>query len=164
MEILSAGPARQWFYKYPAGIVGVLFLAFLVVPFVLATRQDFGQQLLIIALMAMPVALIIAYTAQFKRVGLLGTCLVVIDGKRKMHVPLGQVLNVSKTVGVSPDVILVELRAGSPVGRRILFIASEGAPIFSFRENPVVTRLRLLMMEHPPTTCPHVEADAAAAG
>src|SRR5262245_57369129 len=99
MEMLSARPWMHRYVKYAGATLGVASLIFVFIPFVLASIPGIGLAILMLGLMAVPVVLIIVYSAQIKQVGLLGTCLVVSDTKRSAHVPLGQVLNVSRTVG-----------------------------------------------------------------
>jgi hypothetical protein len=138
--------------------VGIVLLA-LVAPSITANTPWLVDVLVLCALAA-PVALMIAYTAQFKRVSLLAPCLVVSDEKREAHIPLSEIVRVKQTVrpNVSlwrpdPDVILVEFRDPSPFGRRIVFVAATGT--LPFQENPVVARLREACMQHSNLVCPH---------
>ena len=160
LETLSIDPAVS---RRGAYVSGFTFAALSVVLVIWALPSaGWSVGVVLIVTMAAFTAATVAYGFQFKQVGILDRCLVVSDRKRTAHIPVGDILSVSRTARTGwspthspPDIVLLVLREKSIFGRRISFITSEYTPFFSSSENPIVIRLRELSKQHTAEKCPH---------
>jgi hypothetical protein len=101
----------------------------------------------------------VAHRTQFKHVALLGPCLIVWDKHMSVHIPVGEVVEVSQSVSRRPVVITFVLRHRSVFGQRIRFIPKRIPVPFSFQNSPPVLRLRALAEKFAGEICPHGPAD-----
>jgi hypothetical protein len=110
---------------------------------------------IVLGAFALMFALMFAYGAQFKRVNLFGACLVVSDGKREAHVPLGCIIRIEQTLRPgyaqhwpNRDAVVVLLDRPTLFGRKIVFMTRASRSFLASRENSCVLRLRQARAEH----------------
>ena len=164
-ELLSSRATRRY-SPYRLLFVGIPVL-FLVVTLMDRAKTAWSiEGFIVLAAFFLLFVLMGAYAAQFKQVSVSGPCLLVSDGKRDAHVPLGRILRVSQTARMgwwafdsNPNVVHVVFRDRTPFGRSILFVAPTGTSFLSSQENPVVARLRRLCAENASESCPHEEME-----
>lgn len=95
----------------------------------------------------LPMAIaIFAFGYQFKLVRVKGSCLVVSNGDREVHVPLRHVAHVSLSWTMNPTTVLLQLRERSAFGHRIIFVP---------KSRSAAARLEHLIQGATDTSCAH---------
>src|SRR5688500_4793897 len=101
-EALSASSTVNACYKYaaPLSLAG----------FALATAFMIELPAFVLVVWLLIAALAFLHGSRFKQVALLDNCLVITQGKRSTHVPVGNVVSVSQSWSWNPQYVLVGLR------------------------------------------------------
>jgi hypothetical protein len=150
-EVLSANRAVYWRGQY----LTPLFGSVLVIVGTAAVAVPFADRIMMLSLWLLMSFARFLYGRQFKHIALLDSCLVVSDGKRDVHVPIGNVERVSQGWGMNPPTVMLVLKTPSAFGRRIMFIPLDPPFFPAWRGSRVVRRLRLLSSSGSASSCLH---------
>ena len=149
-ELSVSAALHRWHRFSPSVLLGLFAL---IAPS--AIGAPWPMRLLVAALV-LPMVLLFDRSRRFRHVALLDSCLVISDGRTTVHVPLGDVEDVSQSLS-SPQFITLFLREPCELGERIKFVPNEIGSFPPWRESGFLRSLRQLYAESKTTVCPHAD-------